>query len=105
MGKHRKTYMGEFPNNKDWLLKLAASDPLAKYSKGTRDILRTIHDAVNKGTDEQIAFRDTITAAGLGGPEFEKVEKRTDIAAILWDEYEIEVNPINIDERTPEHTS
>ena len=52
----------------------------------------------NVTAKEMKAFKEACEKAGITGMEMKVVEKRKDAAAILWDLYEIDVNPVNLNE-------
>jgi hypothetical protein len=80
---------------KNWILKMAE----AKYSKDTKKVLETIRYKISKGVDPQIAFKDACVESKLDGMDQARVEKRMDIAAILWDSDQLDLDPIKIDRR------
>ena len=103
MEKNQKIYMRDFPNHSDWILKLAKEDELGKASKVTKDVITKVMSKIDQGVDPQIAFKDACTDADLLGMEMSQMEKRTDIAAILYDKYEVDVNPVAVDKTPTEH--
>ena len=74
-------------------------DPLEKYTKPVKEVLKEVADRVEKGDNPQLAFKESAVSHGLSGLERDKIEKRMDIAAILWDLYEIDINPIDLDSK------
>lgn len=103
MEKNRKIHLSDFPNNHDWLIKLAAEEKGKNYSKEVKDVISEVMTKVDQGIDPQAAFKEACTSAELLGMEMANMEKRTDIAAILYDKYEIDVNPVNLDKTPSAH--
>jgi hypothetical protein len=81
------------------------SNILKDFSKPVKQVIKTVSDRVEKGHDAQLAFKEECVSVGLSGTEMKIIEKRVDIAAILYDEYEIDVNPISLDEGIGKHTA
>lgn len=84
----------------NWLSRLAEYDPLAGYSKPVQIVVKRVVELVEKGQDPQISFKDACEKNGLAGMEMATLEKRTDISAILYENYKIDVNPINLHKRS-----
>ena len=111
MGKISDGHNREVQSSEHWLslrqLRLMADEReknLEGLSPQVQEMVRHTKYKIDHGTDPQIGFKDAVERAEMTGMDMETVERRTDAAAILWDHYEIDVNPVNIENNTKDET-